>query len=72
MVDEVKFYAWSCGDHDADLVTWENRAPKDWQVQYCPLVMQGFSNVLGLCQVIMANCVMLVMLPTLEKLGERA
>ena len=34
--------------------TWENRAPKDWQVA-SPLVMQGFSKFLGLFQVIMAN-----------------
>ena len=29
-------------------------SPKDWQVA-SPLVMQGFSNFLGLFQVIMAN-----------------
>ena len=33
---------------------WKNRAPKDSQVA-SPLVMQGFSNFLGLFQVIMAN-----------------
>ena len=45
---------WLVGVHHKDLVTWENRAPKDWQVA-SPLVMQGFSNFLGLFQVIMAN-----------------
>ena len=35
-------------------VTWENRDPKDWQVASL-LVMQGYSNFLGLFRVIMAN-----------------
>ena len=38
----------------APTVTWENRAPKDWQLWSLGDV-PGFSNVLGLFQVIMAK-----------------
>ena len=33
---------WEVGVHHKNLVTWENRAPKDWQVA-SPLVMWDFS-----------------------------
>ena len=49
----MKFVCSKLGVHHKDLVTWEKKNPKDWQVASF-LVMQGFSN-LGLFQVIMAN-----------------
>ena len=52
---ETMFLGGRTGVHHKHLVTWENRAPKDWQVA-SPLVMvSGFSYFFGLFQVIMAN-----------------
>ena len=42
------------GSTKKHLLTRENQPEKDWQVA-SPLVMQGFSNFLGLFEVIMAN-----------------